>query len=953
MNRTKGLQLFPLVLVCLLALSQSQTAHAAVTWSGDLDPANPTNWTSSTSGYVGKYSTGSLTVDGVGGAGTIESYIGRIGFGAGVTGTVIVDGVGSVWTNREWFHIGYNGIGVLSISGGGEVSNGNDCDIGRYPGSTGTVTVSGAGSTWNNGGHLNVGLRGSGTLSIAGGGIVMVAEDTIVSASQGASGVIHFDNGTLTTGGFVCGTNHLSGTGTVNTGGLVSDVDLVFDATHGLEKTLTIGNGSDQNITVHLNVDGSGSMGAGHGGVGTTSISQGVVVESSSGYIGHQSGSTGTVTVDGAGSAWNNSERLRVGDMGCGTLSITGGGTVRNSYGSIGCWSDSTGTVIVNGAGSTWKNSEQLAVGSGGSGSLSITGGGDVTVAKDTFVAASESSSGVIHFDNGTLTTHGLLCAEDDLSGTGTINACGMVSDVNLVFDATHGVEQTFTIGDGSDRNITVHLNVDGSGSMGAGYGGVGTTSISQGVVVESSSGYVGYHSGSAGTVAVDGAGSAWHNSDDLRLGGMGDGTLSITGGGAVSNANSPIATMAGSTGTVSVDGAGSTWTSSGGLLVGSEGSGALRITDGGAVSNSFGRIGHWSGSTGTVIVNGVGSTWTNSKELYVGNQGTGRLSITSGGQVVAEDASINSQSLMAIEVSEGSQLILDSGSRMLTNDGTVRIIAGIHPVVGATYSPIAAGNWSGSGTYEALGGTWNDTTHEFTASPVIQAASGMRLQFNQETIQRLQVNDTATGWTVGTSLLATDGPSVIDFTATAIGGDTLSDLEDHMDPGESVLGGWEFTVTGDYTPDEPAYLSFDVGSGQSRADLQIWHYDGSDWAIYDAWDLTYDGTYACFTAEGLSTYAVTPVKDVWLPGDVNGDNRVDKDDVAILAEYWLTKDDATWSMGDFNNDGAVNDLDASILAAHWNPASESNSVPEPSTLMLLAAGMLALGLRGCRVRAR
>ena len=51
------------------------------------------------------------------------------------------------------------------------------------------------------------------------------------------------------------------------------------------------------------------------------------------------------------------------------------------------------------------------------------------------------------------------------------------------------------------------------------------------------------------------------------------------------------------------------------------------------------------------------------------------------------------------------------------------------------------------------------------------------------------------------------------------------------------------------------------------------------------------------------------------------------------------------WSGGDFNDDGIVNDRDAAILAAHWGQGELAGlpSVPEPSTLILLAAGALLL----------
>jgi hypothetical protein len=57
-------------------------------------------------------------------------------------------------------------------------------------------------------------------------------------------------------------------------------------------------------------------------------------------------------------------------------------------------------------------------------------------------------------------------------------------------------------------------------------------------------------------------------------------------------------------------------------------------------------------------------------------------------------------------------------------------------------------------------------------------------------------------------------------------------------------------------------YLPFQVGSGRRWSDLEVWHYDGSKWAQYSAFDLTYDGNYASFTANGLSGYAMVAVPE-------------------------------------------------------------------------------------------
>ena len=112
-----------------------------------------------------------------------------------------MDGAGTKWTNNGTLNVGENGNGVMSVTGGGEVSNAYGYYIGHWHGSTGEVTVDGAGSALHNGRDLRVGYEGDGRLNITGGGTVTVGWDTWVAVNSGSSGTIHLDNGTLTTGG--------------------------------------------------------------------------------------------------------------------------------------------------------------------------------------------------------------------------------------------------------------------------------------------------------------------------------------------------------------------------------------------------------------------------------------------------------------------------------------------------------------------------------------------------------------------------------------------------------------------------------------------------------------------------------------------------------------------------------------------------------------------------------
>ncbi len=1142
-------------ILILVAAGPLPTLCAAITTTGIVDPADPIAWTSSTDGYIGSSADGSLVVD----LGSdLYSRYGYIGFSPGVTGHVTIDGSGSTWTNRtveSHLYIGSSGNGTLDIIGGAAVSN-TVGEIGYNAGSTGEVTVDGDGSTWTNNGDLYVGHAGSGTLNISGGAAVSVAGTTFVAYETGSTGSIEFGSGggTLTTKSLRVSSSQVLGSGTINTRGLLTDVDLRFDATHGLNQMLSLNPGSGQSITVVLDMasapSSNGELGAGYQGNGVLTIQDGIAVNSTFGWLGYRSGSTGTakvagngskwnnssdlfignsgsgtlniadggavsntagyvgnnagstgnvtidgtgsiwtnngdlyvgisgsgtlniadggavsswvahigqlsgamgvVTVDGEGSKWVNGAGLYVGDSGDGTLNITGGGSVRNTYCNIGSSRGATGKVTIDGTGSTWTNS-LLSVGDSGNATLSITGGGTVssatgaigfgsrsvgtvsvdgpgsmwaagsldvghtgdgtltvvrggtvstitayigssgrvvidgadstwtnsfdlhinnplngtlqinggatvTVAGTTYVSNDAGSSGTISFGSGsgTLTTGSIVAAPGQFSGTGTINSAGLVSDVNLMFDATDSLVQTFTFNSQPGQNVTLSLDMasdpSSNGDLGAGYRSYGVLTIQNGIAVVSKNGYVAYEAGSMGAVTVKGTASSWINQYQLYVGNSGSGTLRILSGGAVSNGYGYIGFGSSSTGEVTVKGTGSKWINGGELAVGYEGSGTLTIADGGAVSNSDGCIGRYAtglvtidgtdskwnnsgrlyvssgslkisnGGTVTcsygqigsdsyascqVTVDGAGSQWINSDNLYIGKLGTSTLAITSGGIVRCKDAyiggstpstmvtvdntgsqwinsgrleistngaltiasggivtatnvSIRGQSLLAIDVGSGSQLTVGGGTGAFSNSGTVRITAGVGAMANAAYSPISAGTWSGIGVYQPIGGTWDGASHVFTVSGVELGTSGTPVVIDLLSKQRVLIDDTDTGWTIGASFSPTANSTPLTFTATPVGEETLTQLLDLLPAGESVMGAWEFAADGGYTSGSPVYLSFDSGSDQDGQDLLVWHYDGTDWSPYAANDLTCDGTYASFAVTSFSGYAVT-----------------------------------------------------------------------------------------------
>ena len=77
--------------------------------------------------------------------------------------------------------------------------------------------------------------------------------------------------------------------------------------------------------------------------------------------------------------------------------------------------------------------------------------------------------------------------------------------------------------------------------------------------------------------------------------------------------------------------------------------------------------------------------------------------------------------------------------------------------------------------------------------------------------------------------------------------------------------------------------------------------------------------------------------------GDANLDGAVNGADLgAVLANFGSTS--GTWYMGDFNYDGSVNGADLGVVLANFGQhVSVTAAVPEPSTLLLSAAGLVSL----------
>ncbi len=851
-----------------LCLAFAGDSSAAITAVGDVSPSDPSSWNSLTyNALIGATGSGSVTVDG---GSQLSTNSATIGQQSSSTGLVTVTGTGSSWNTGYEVSVGEYGSGTLTIADGGSV-NGGALNIGLNSGSSGVVNITGSTSKLT-GDSLDIGCDGRGTLSVSGGATVDVGYYCYINSLSTLN--FGIGGGMLTTTTLFASPNQITGSGTIYTNGLVSDVDLILDSEASLKQTLTFGESAAVNLDLVTNT-AQRRFGAGYLGSGSVTICGGITVKSGLGELGVAAGSTGAITVSGKGTLWDmGAGNMIVGCAGNGFLTVKDGATVSSRVGWIGLDANSSGTITVTGTGAQLLLSDpyssfvtQLVVGfnSAGTARLNITDGGVVSViGRTTF-----GDSGSLYLDGGTLTTDNLQTKIIQLTGSGTINTQGLVSDYALVFDSQASLKQTITLG--HDESI-ISLNLDVSGSAGVN-GDLGGNSISirNGVTVNCHDGYVDAYDGIRGIATVSGTNSVWNVSNDLYIG---VGSLTISDGSKLcmersGDFDSPcclIGYVSRCESLVTVRGTGSSLKTTA-VVIGKDGNGTLRIRDGGSVSDDSAYLGQclYPESLGVAVVSGLDSIWT-SGEIYVGGLqyteeyplGLGVLTIADGGRVSANQFSVNARSLMTIDVSNGSQLSISDGGGTITNDGTARIAAGAKAIAGKTYTPIAASTFSGSGVYQALGGTWNAAEHTFIASTVQSAKSGEAVEMNLATIQRALVEDAATGWKVGAGFLAATSDKTLKLTATTASKDELAALQALAGENQKIKGAWTFTLESGYAEGDPAYLSFEVGGGLSVDDVRLWHFDGATWASYAAADLNYDGEFVNFTVTSFSGYAVT-----------------------------------------------------------------------------------------------
>lgn len=288
-------------------------------------------------------------------------------------GTINVSGTGSR-LSASFIGLGDQGTGQLNVSTGGEVFVSGSIFVAENPGSTGGALIDGVNSLVEITENLYLGHDGTNN-----GGTATWIQNNGITAVGDVNAAIFTQPGL-----------YLDDSSSVDASGGI--LDMRNGATANINGRLRLGvlDGNSGKVIMRdegtsLTVSDFAVIGDGQAGsvVGALEISNGADLIASGMSVGAFATATGQASIDGAGSSVTlTSQYLAVGEIGQGTLDITNGASVMGNASSdtnIGLVSGSTGTVTVDGAGSLLYAGDDLSIGDRGTGTLNITNGGTVT----------------------------------------------------------------------------------------------------------------------------------------------------------------------------------------------------------------------------------------------------------------------------------------------------------------------------------------------------------------------------------------------------------------------------------------------------------------------------------------------------------------------------------------------------------------------------------------------
>ncbi len=289
--------------------------------------------------------------------GAITSNGGRLGVASGGEGLAQLSGSGTMWNTAagsSTFVIGQAGSGTINVSSGAAMAS-NTVLLASQSSGNGSVWVNGAGSTWTVNDALFLGDVGAGMVSVTGGGQLTMGNNSVMNIGAGtsSSGILRLtDSASQVT--FGSGSTMLiggQGSGELQVlSGTVSGFNAVVGNAASASGNVLLRNPSaNWQLTNDLTIASLGTA--------TVDVESGATLSAANIFVGKSAGSTGVVNLRGANSSLTTSQNLVLGgdsfsEGGAAQLNVNSAATV-----------DVSGAVRLRSQGELFLNGGEMHVG--------------------------------------------------------------------------------------------------------------------------------------------------------------------------------------------------------------------------------------------------------------------------------------------------------------------------------------------------------------------------------------------------------------------------------------------------------------------------------------------------------------------------------------------------------------------------------------------------------------
>ena len=441
----------------------------------------------------------------------------------------------TTFTATNNFVVATDGTGTATVSDGAVLNNAGDFWIGYQGNSVGTLTIDDATAnvTTSNAGNLQIGGRtdgsgGTGTLTVQNGGTLNVADETYIGGNSTASGTLVVTGPGSTYFQKDGSVNDLlrigyggAGTAEVRDGGRIDAEGIVIGGLAGSAQANLLVTGSNSGTPSTVDIDGF--LYVGDARRGTMTVEQGAQVRVATSlpaerlFIGDDNAADGSkLTITGPGS--------RVDYHGTGDVSVGNAGGSLADPAILEVSSGGVFSAVPRNPDQSIASQARIIVGdlSGGNGRINVSGTDSFVEASAIYVGDGDTSStGALTIFGGTVKTIGEFQAGSNGNGVGVVNVQGSTSVLE--------VGTTFSLGD--------DLPGDGSASGSLSVGGGGTVTNGSHAYIGHFTGSIGFANIGNSSPAT----SSWTIGGELTLAGTetssqtsGSGELNVNSGGLV-----------------------------------------------------------------------------------------------------------------------------------------------------------------------------------------------------------------------------------------------------------------------------------------------------------------------------------------------------------------------------------------------------------------------------------